>query len=46
MLDTGGTLMKTIEEIAKHKPKSINVVVTHGLFNGDAMDKIEKSYQK
>lgn len=46
MLDTGGTLMKTIEEIAKHKPNSVNIVVTHGLFNGDALDKIEKAYQK
>ncbi len=29
LLDTGGTLVKTIEAVAAKKPRSINVLISH-----------------
>lgn len=46
LLDTGGTLVKTIEAVAAKKPRSINVLISHWLFNGDALDKLDKAYKK
>ncbi len=40
ILDTWGTLCKTLEEVLKKKPKSINLIITHGLFNKDAFSKL------
>ncbi|NDK08379.1 ribose-phosphate diphosphokinase [Candidatus Gracilibacteria bacterium] len=42
MLDTGGTMCKLIKELLKKKPKSINVATTHGMFNGKALEKLQK----
>ncbi len=41
ILDTGGSLIKLIEKIYKSGPKSINVSITHGLFNKDSSKKLE-----
>lgn len=38
MLDTGGTMVKLLEEMLIKKPKSINVVISHGMFNGKAFE--------
>lgn len=35
MIDTGGTMMKSINELKKLGAKRIYVFVTHGLFNGN-----------
>ena len=41
MLDTGGSLVKLIEELHKCGARSINVVITHGMFNKDAISKLK-----
>lgn len=46
LLDTGGTLVKTIEAVAAKKPRSINVLISHWLFNGEAMDKLDIAHKK
>jgi len=46
MIDTWWTLVKTIETMAAKNPTSINVLVTHGLFHGDALHKLDKAHKK
>jgi len=43
MLDTGWTMCKLLEKMLKKKPKSINIAVTHGMFNWEALKKLEKT---
>lgn len=40
ILDTGGTLVKLLEEVIAKNPRSISVCITHGLFNGEALAKL------
>ena len=40
ILDTWGSLIKLIEELYKKNPQSINIAITHGMFNGDAISKL------
>lgn len=40
ILDSGGTLVKLLEEMLKKKPKSIRIAITHGLFTKDAEQKL------
>ena len=42
MLDTGWTMCTLLREMLKKKPKSINVAVTHGMFNWAAIRKLEE----
>lgn len=42
MLDTGGSLVKLIEALHALGARSINVVITHWMFNGDAILKLKK----
>jgi len=46
MIDTGGTLIKTIEEAKKLKAKSITAVSTLALFNGESVKEFKKLYEK
>ena len=46
MIDTGGTLIKTIQEAKKMKAKSITAVCTLALFNGDSIKEFKKLYDK
>lgn len=46
MLDTWGSLVKLIEELYKKNPQSINIAVTHGMFNKDAINKLSKLYHE
>lgn len=43
MIDSGGTIVNAAELIHKKGAKSIRVVATHGIFSGDALEKISKS---
>jgi ribose-phosphate pyrophosphokinase len=43
MLDTGGTIVHAANYLAAQGAKSIRVAVTHGIFSGDAMEKISDS---
>ncbi|MFK7779765.1 MAG: ribose-phosphate diphosphokinase [Candidatus Gracilibacteria bacterium] len=46
MLDTGGTMCKLLEEMLEKKPKFINIAVTHGMFNGKALERLEETIKK
>ena len=43
IISTGGTMAKAVEEMKKQGAKKIYVACTHGLFIGNAIDKIEKA---
>jgi ribose-phosphate pyrophosphokinase len=43
MIDTGGTIVNAANFLKKKGAKSIRVACTHGLFSGDALEKISKS---
>ncbi len=42
MLDTGWTMCTLLREMLKKKPRSINIAVTHGMFNWKALERLEK----
>lgn len=46
ILDTWGSLIKLIEELNKRNPQSINVTITHGMFNKDSVAKLTKLYDE
>lgn len=43
MISTGGTLLNAADYLKKQGAKSVRAAVTHGLFTGSAMEKIEAS---
>lgn len=43
MLDTGGTIVHAADYLKKEGAKSVRVAVTHGLFSGNALEKINAS---
>ena len=43
ILDSGGTLCTLLEKILEKSPKSVNIVITHGLFNKDAFEKLSNT---
>lgn len=43
MIDTGGTLIAAADILKKNGVKKIFVCATHGIFSGNAIEKIEKS---
>ena len=43
MADTGGTLVKAADALLNQGAKSVSAVVTHGIFSGNAIDRIQKS---
>lgn len=43
MLDTGGTLLSAADFIKKQGARSVRAAITHGLFSGEALDKVDKS---
>lgn len=43
MIDTAGTIVNAANHIHKKGAKSIRVVATHGIFSGDALQKINSS---
>jgi ribose-phosphate pyrophosphokinase len=46
MIDTGGTLIKTIEKVKKMGAKKITAVCTLALFNADSTKEFTKLYEK
>lgn len=43
MIDTGGTIVNAADYLRKKGAKSVRASVTHGIFSGHALDKINKS---
>jgi len=43
MADTCGTLVKAADTLVSHGAKSIIAIVTHGIFSGDAIQKLNNS---
>jgi ribose-phosphate pyrophosphokinase len=46
MIDTGGTLIRTIEKVEKMNVKKITAVCTLALFNGDSVKEFAKLHKK
>ena len=44
IIDTGGTIIKSIEEAHLKGARNIYIICTHPLFNGDAAEKFENLY--
>ncbi|AUB32168.1 ribose-phosphate diphosphokinase [Spiroplasma floricola] len=42
MIDTGGTIIKGAEALKEQGAKEIYIIACHGLFNGEAVSKMEK----
>ncbi len=43
MLDTGGTLLSAADFIKSRGARSVRAAITHGIFSGSALDKVDKS---
>jgi ribose-phosphate pyrophosphokinase len=43
MIDTGGTLIGGVEELLRNGAAEVIAVATHGLFSGEAVERIERS---
>lgn len=46
IVDTGGSLVNTIEELYKNNVKTVSVVCTHALLNNHAKEKLDRLYQE
>jgi ribose-phosphate pyrophosphokinase len=46
MIDTWGTIIQAIKEIKKQGAKSINILVTHGMFHGESLTELNKLYEE
>ena len=44
MCDTGGTLIKGIDTLIQHGIKDVIVLITHGIFSGPAIERINKCH--
>jgi ribose-phosphate pyrophosphokinase len=43
MADTCGTLVKAAETLISHGAQSVVAIVTHGIFSGNAVERLNKS---
>lgn len=43
MIDTGGTMMKCVDQLKLLGAKQVYVFVTHGLFNGDFYEQLQSN---
>jgi len=43
MISTGGTVIRASQRLVESGAKEVSVVATHGLFSGDAVERLEKS---
>ncbi|MDR1095307.1 MAG: ribose-phosphate diphosphokinase [Spirochaetaceae bacterium] len=41
MVDTGGSVITMINELAPLKPREVNIIATHAVFSGDAPEKLK-----
>jgi len=46
ILDTGGSLVTLIDELQKQHPRSINIAITHGMFNKNAIEKLQELHNQ
>ncbi len=46
MIDTASTICASADLLKKHKAKSISILATHGLFNGESIKKLTKLNEK
>jgi ribose-phosphate pyrophosphokinase len=42
MIDTGGTVSEAVRLVSEHGARSIRLAATHGIFSGDARDRLSK----
>lgn len=43
MISTGHTLAEAVKQVSAHGPASISVLVTHALFSGDALERLQSA---
>ncbi|MBA7631147.1 Ribose-phosphate pyrophosphokinase [subsurface metagenome] len=43
MIDTGGTLLKAVDMLVRHKAKKVYIGATHPIFSGNAIEELENS---
>lgn len=43
IIDTGGTMISVAKMLKKNGAKSVHIIATHGLFNGNAIEKFEQA---
>lgn len=41
MIDTAWTIVEIVKKLSERKPRSIKVVSTHGMFNGEALNRLK-----
>ncbi|HMS91380.1 MAG TPA: ribose-phosphate diphosphokinase [Candidatus Absconditabacterales bacterium] len=46
ILDTGGSLIKLVQKLHELGARSVNIAITHGMFNNDALDKLQLLYEQ
>ena len=46
IVDTGGSVVSSIEELKKQGAKNITIACIHPLMNGDCWEKLERIYKK
>lgn len=46
MIDTAGTVIEAARLLKKNKAKFVYIIATHGLFNGEAVAKIQRSFDE
>lgn len=44
MIDTASTIEAAIDQLHEHKPRSIIIISTHGLFNDKALERLQRLY--
>jgi ribose-phosphate pyrophosphokinase len=46
ILDTGGTMIKCLKKIHRKGPKSVNLLISHALFNGNSLKDLLTAHKK
>lgn len=46
ILDTGWTMIKCLVEIKNKSPRSVNLLISHALFNGDSLEKLLEAHKE
>lgn len=46
ILDTWGSLIKLVQKLHELGARSVNIAITHGMFNNDALDKLQLLYEQ
>ncbi|WP_353290030.1 ribose-phosphate diphosphokinase [Ureaplasma ceti] len=46
MIDTGGTMLASAKLLKEHGARTVSILVTHGLFNGNAAERFNEAYDQ